>query len=135
MDYKFIADNDPGGDLQSAFNVMSTEMTDSTEKKLITDSMLAREIGLVDANAVMDGIERAVSEGVLPQRVVRWIETQGIDINFQDTRDTLLFLQQGDYITEDLRLKVLTLSKVPKYQGITLADIEKARLLRAQGKV
>jgi len=135
MNLKQIADNDPGGAVDDAFNAMSSEMTHGNGQRLLTDQSIANDLGLIRGVAIMTAIEQAVSDGVLPSRIIRWIEGHGIDVNHADTQSTLESLEISEYITTDQRNAIIALGHEPKFPGLTLSDLQKARRLRIEGKI
>ena len=135
MNFKFIADNDPGGELDAAYRSMSTETISGTGKVLLTDQSIANDLGLVVGITITEGIEQAVADGELPARIIRWLEGDGIDVNHVDTQATLVSLHIGGYISEAHKNALIALGDDLAYPGLTKSQLDKARRLRSEGKV
>lgn len=133
MNWTFIADNDPGGDLATAYAAMSAETVASSEEVRVTDIDMAREAGFGQANNFLDGLQDAANASAIPQRVMRWIENPGIDVNNSQVVSVLNGLVPT-YVSQAQVDALLALGRVPKYPGLRQEDLEKARRLRSEGK-
>lgn len=128
VDYKLIADEDPGGDLEEAYATMKarTVLNEKREARY-TDQDIAREIGFALANQFLDDVEAAV-----PPRVMYWLKTLGIDVAHLDTRAVLTNINPRNV---DLVL-ALKDEIVPKYGiGFKLGHLQNARQYRLEGKI
>jgi hypothetical protein len=130
INYKLIADDDPGGELETAFATMSvvTVVNEKIQARY-TDQDIAREIGFGPANQFLDDVEAAV-----PGRVAYWLRTLGIDVAHIDTINVLNNL---DPAPRNLNL-VLALKneKIPKYGfGFKEGHLQTARKKLAEGKI
>lgn len=133
-DYKSIADNDPGGDAQAAFEALKGMKQNSNENVMITDLSMANRLGFTVANEILDGIQMAIDANQISSRVMRWIETVGIDVNNSDSVAQIDALVVAGLITTDHKTALLNLGKEFMFPGITKSDVEKARRLRSEGK-
>ena len=130
IDYKLIADEDPGGDLETAFATMSSRMVSNTKLQArYTDQDIAREIGFGKANAFLDDVALQV-----PERVMYWIQNLGVDLAHLDTIAVLNSLDPAPRNLADvLALKDET---VPKYgHGFKLGHLQNARQYRLDGRI
>lgn len=135
MSLKEFADNDPGGDLNAAYLTMTAQTVPGTQERLLSDLSIANALGLSAAVAIMSGIQQAVTDGAMDARVVRWLETGGVDINHADTQASLTALAAGGYITTSQKDALIAIGYEPAYPGLTLSQLDKARRLRAEGKI
>ena len=126
-DYKKIADGDPGGDLQAAYEAMiaETEQVSRGEYR-VTDKMIASALGLAAANDFLDAVEMAV-----PARVTSWLKSGGIDVNHVDTVSTLTAINPPNVVA------VLAMGKeaVSKYPAMEITHLEKARSMRSEDRI
>lgn len=136
--YKTLADADPGGDLQAAYEAMKAETVDvSRGEYRITDQDIAAEIGPVEGLAFTAALEAARDAGALKPRILRWLEGKGIDINNPGTRGMLAQLVAADHLDQALVDKVVAMGSIaqPKYPGLELGHLQNARDWRKEGKI
>ena len=133
MNYTTIADADPGGDLQAAYDALVARKVSTTDQVRITDVDMARELGFGKAIGILDGIQTAIDANALPARVMRWIEQVGLDINHTGTVNALSNLVPT-YISASDATDLQNMGKVAEFPGLTIKDLEKARRLRSEGK-
>ena len=126
VNYKLIADNDPGGDLQTAFNSLASETIITTPETMITYRKIAARVSLT-ATAEL---ETAIS--ALPLWVNKALQTDGIDVNDAQTAAVLSSL-----VSTETASSIIALGQIstPKYQGLKLGHLQNAREMRAEGKI
>lgn len=134
MNWTQIANGDPGGTIDQAFASMSAETIPNTLEKRVTDVDMARDMGFSQTNNFLSGLQAAIDASAIPQRVMRWIETVGLDVNNAQVATVLGSLATSGYITNAQVTAVLALGRVAKYPGLQKWHIEKARRLRLEGK-
>lgn len=134
MELKLIADNDPGGTLSDAFDTMAAETVETTSENMVSDIDMAAKLGLGTANAILTALQSAIDAAVLPARVMRWLESSGIDVNHPETQAILDSLVPT-YLSTGQVAALKALGNTPKYPGLTIGQLDKARRLRAEGKV
>lgn len=81
IDYKKIADGDPGGDLEVAFAAMAVEevVVTPAPEKLMTYRSIANEVGFAASGELEAGVLDA-SNG-MPQWLNIDLQSRGIDVN------------------------------------------------------
>lgn len=131
-DYKLIADSDPGGDLQTAFDAMAAEVVTSTPEKLMTYLSIANEVGFTESGALEAAVNAAISGGQLPSWVRSALETKGIDINNPQTGPLLVSLV-GE--VEAAKILAAGVVSVKKFPSLTIQQLENARYAREQGAI
>lgn len=134
MNWTQIANGDPGGTVDQAFSAMAAETVSNTAEKRVTDIDMARDMGFAQANNFLNGIQAAIDAQAIPARVMRWIETVGLDVNNNQVATVLGNLVTAGHVTAGQVNAVLALGRVAKYPGLEKWHIEKARRLRAEGK-
>jgi len=137
VDYKFLADNDPGGELEVAFSAMAAEKIIEPHELILTDKGLANKLGLTKAIAFKENLKSAVVAGALPQDVIDWFVSTGIDINHPDVEITLNALRVAGFLTLAQVSDVLNLRNKdnPKYPGLKIGHLQNAREWRAEGRI
>ena len=127
VDYTLLADNDPGGDLETAFAVMSAQTAVRTRNShRVNDIMIAKHLGFTAATEFLNDVEAA-----LDPRVVAWLRGDGIDMAHPDVATIL------DQINPRHKDAALAMGKetVPKYPGLRIGHLATARQMRAEGKI
>lgn len=126
VNYKLIADNDPGGDLETAFNTLASETVITTPETMITYRKIAASVSLT-ATAEL---EQAIS--ALPLWVNKALQTDGIDVNDPQTAAALSSL-----VSTETAASIIALGKIStqKYPGLKLGHLQNAREMRAEGKI
>lgn len=138
VDYTAIADADPGGDLNSAFDTMDAEtVVKSRGKYLVTQMDIAEQLGLDAAVIVRDAFEAAVAANQLPSWVVTAMDAGGININHQGVATKVGQMVTASELTQAqadafLDLGNATLSKWP---GLKHGHLQNAREKRARGEI
>lgn len=128
IDYEAIANDDIGGDIDTAFTALTAmTITQSRGEYLVNDKAVTNALGLVAANKFLDALEASP----IPERVKRWMIGDGIDINHPDTVATLIAMAPPGYES----VLALGTETVAKYPGITPAHLQKARTMRAEGRI
>ena len=130
IDYKLIADEDPGGDLQTAFDTMAAVTIEVRKSRAIYNSLgLAAAIGFTNANEFLNDVEAST---LIPERVVMWINTTGVDIVNADTA-LILKVIAPQHLDLVLALANETISKYGA--RFRMGHLQNAREYRARGKV
>ena len=127
IDYKFIADNDPGSDLDLAFLSMSIETSTSNPEKLMTYRSIANEVGYAESVELENGT------AALAKWVNADLQGRGIDIN---SPQTAALLNSG-IVSSETSSKLLAAGVVitPKFQGLKIGHLQNARQMRAAGEI
>ena len=130
VNYKLIADNDPGGTLDAAFESMAAETTKQSKGKyLVNDLMIVNELGASDGHAFLDSVE---ASELLPERAKLWLRGNGIDVNHPDVEGILTAMNPPNID------KVLAMGDevVPKYgAGFNEKQLNNARISRLNGAI
>ena len=130
INYKLLADNDPGGELQAAFDSMAAETVATTPETQVTYTTLARDVDLVTANALTSKLSTQSA----------WIDnalnSECINVNNPQVGPFLDALVDTDF-TQLMADNVKALGNVisPKYPGLKIGHLANARQMRADGRV
>jgi hypothetical protein len=125
--YAFIADYDPGGDLEAAFATMAGEtFVQLRAEYIVTDVRIAGVLGMTAAVEFLDAVEAAV-----PERAINWIRSTGVNICHPET---IAILNAINPPHKDLVL-AMGEESVLQHPGLTIEQLKKARLKRAAGEV
>ena len=130
VDYKLLADSDPEGDLQVAFDSMAAETVTTTPETQVTYITLARDVGLTTANALASRLSTQLA----------WIDKamsgEGIDVNNPQVGPFLDALVDTDF-TQLMADNIKALGNVisPKYPGFKIGHLSNARQMRTDGRV
>lgn len=132
VNYKLIADDDPGGKLETAFESMS-KVTESRSRGSfrVNDIMIVAVLGSTDGHEFLDAVE---GSNLLPERAKLWLRGEGIDINHPDTAGVLRAMNPNPPHLE----KVLAMGNeiVPKYgAGFKAGHLQTAREKRKGSKI
>ena len=129
VNYKIIADNDPGGDLETAFAAMSAETVTSAPEVMVT----YRRISAVVSLAASAELEAAVkSELTIPSWVNTALASDGIDVNDVQVSAVLDTLVSAGTSAEIKAMGVIT---EPKYKGFKIGHLANARQMREEGRI
>ncbi len=128
--YTFIADNDPGGDLTAAFATMSAETVASNPEKRMTYRSIANEVGFAESAELEAGV--LDPNNGMPVWLNADLQSRGIDVN-----NTTVAALIGSLVSEKTANAIIATGVLtsPKYSGLTLQTLEKARVRRASGDV
>tara|TARA_R110000822_G_scaffold310397_1_gene443034 strand:- start:798 stop:1211 length:414 start_codon:yes stop_codon:yes gene_type:complete len=133
-DYKNIADNDPGGDLATAYATMKAETEVVTPVFKLTYTKIANLVSLNAASALQAAV---LNPGTgIPEWVDSALKGSGIDVNNTQTQALLTQLGSNSYITVATAdaIKALGNVTVAKYTGLSSMEfLKKARTLRTAG--
>ena len=126
-DYKFIADNDPGSDLDLAFLSMSIETVTSNPEKLMTYRSIANEVGYAESVELENGT------AALAKWVNSDLQGRGIDINSPQTAELL----GSGIVSNETATKLLAAGVVssPKFPGLKKGHLQNARQMRVAGEI
>lgn len=137
IDYKLIADNDPGGDLEAAFATMAAETVSvPIPGKRQTYLSIADEAGFTEATALSATVDAAVSGGQLPKWVDTALERDGIDVTNPQVGPILNGLVNAS-LTQAMVDAILAtgIEQQPKYPGLKEGHIQNARQKRTRGEI
>tara|TARA_R110002074_G_scaffold119_2_gene486 strand:+ start:901 stop:1293 length:393 start_codon:yes stop_codon:yes gene_type:complete len=129
VNYKLIADNDPVGELQTAFDSMAAEAVTSTPEVMVTYRQIGERVSL----AASAELEAAVNGSEL---VPSWVDSvlakDGINVNDAQVSATL-----GAIVSTDTAAAIIAMGLVtsPKYAGLKIGHLANARQMRAEGRV
>ena len=129
VDYKLIADNDPAGELQSAFDSMKTETVTSTPEVMVTYRRISASVSLA-ASAELEAAVLAAQ--AMPSWVNTALASDGIDVNDPQVSATLNNIVSADTAAAIIAMGIVT---IPKYAGLKIGHLANARQMRAEGRV
>jgi len=141
VDYKLLADNDPGGDLQIAFEAMKAETVTQAQGRKLTYLQIANEVDFATATALQKRISALVVAGTFPEWLDASLKAEGVNINDPQIHgeqgalnalvgDGAEFSQvQADAIAALKNVTTL------KYSGLKLGHLETARAMRLKGDI
>lgn len=138
VDYKAIADADPGGDLTLAFETMAAATeTRGRGAYRITQLEVANQVGMAIATTFRAGLDRAVVEGACPAWVVSALDVGGIDINHPDTVGSMNALVGSGYLLQDDVTAIIGMGSeiVVTWPRLKEGHLDDARTKRAKGKI
>lgn len=129
IDYKLLADNDPGGNLDTAYAAMSTETITTNPELMITYRKIGADCGL----AVSAELEAAVkADANIPDWVNTALANDGINVNDPQVSATLASLVSAESATSISALgDVVEL----KYPNLKKGHLQNAREMRQEGRV
>lgn len=129
VDYKLLADNDPSGDLETAFAAMSAETVTTHPQTMITYRKIGGQVSLSASAELESGVTGSVS---IPSWVDKALSTDGIDVNNPQVAAVI-----GSLVSAETAAAILALGDIvePRYKGLKIEQLEKARQLRQEGKV
>tara|TARA_S200002703_G_scaffold1263_1_gene2210 strand:+ start:11128 stop:11535 length:408 start_codon:yes stop_codon:yes gene_type:complete len=133
VDYKLLADNDPGGYIETAFAAMQAETVTSAQDRKLSYIDIANEAGFQVATNLQLKIKAAIDAGVFPDLVDSALKGDGININDPQVAVVIstLGLSAGD------EAAVLDLQNVTsaKYPNLRIGHLSDARRKRERGEV
>ena len=133
-DYIKLADNDPGGDLESAYVSMKAETEVTNPELKLTYTSVGNQVSLA-ASAELQAAVLNVGSGI-PEWVDNALKGSGIDVNNAQTQGLLTQLGSNSYITvaNADAIKALGNKTVAKYPELSSMEfLKKARTLRTAG--
>lgn len=127
VNYKLIADGDPGGELQAAFESMKAETVTSTPEVMITYRRIS-----VMSFAAMVALEAAIKATESTNDAIHaLLKTDGIDVNDAQVAGVLIGLVPT-HANDIIAMGVIT---TPTYAGLKLGHLQNARQMRIEGRV
>ena len=132
MDYKAIADADPGGTLESAFAVLSAATVETRPEVRLAYISIANRVGFNQASELEAAIRNAEAAGQLPRWVDAAMNGEGVDINNPQTETLLRSLVSQQTADEIMAAGAVV---VPQFPGLRMGHIKTARDKRASGEV
>jgi hypothetical protein len=127
IDYKQLADNDPGGELETAFASMSAETVTSTPEVMLTYRRISAGVSLA-ASAELEVAVNASAQ--MPSWVDKALSTDGIDVNDPQTAGLLAMLVP-DHAAAIQAMGVVNVSKYGA--GFKIGHLQNARQMRDEG--
>lgn len=137
IDYKAIADGDPGGDLEAAFAAMAAEtVTVQIPGKRQTYISIADEVGFAEAAALSGTVEAEVTAKQLPKWVDVALEQDGIDVTNPQVKP-ILDGMVNDLLTQAMVDAIIATGSEdrPKYPGLRIGYLADARRKRERGEI
>ena len=134
IDYKVIADADPGGDLQAAFEAMRDETVTSYK------ALSGNELRLWSAANPYDysAIKMAAATNVVAEIAFSLIQTPDslLELNRADVLLMVEGMVTGGIFSEEGKNALLAMATVitPAYPGLNQAILAKARDMRKEGR-
>lgn len=138
IDYTSIANGDPGGDLQLAFESMTAETVEQAQDRKVNYVVIANEAGFAEAGALEARIRAKIAANELPEWVHDALKSGGLNINDSQLETQLLSMVDEVSLTTAHANKILTLKtvSVAKYPQLReQSHLAKARKLRVEGKI
>ena len=129
VDYKLIADNDVGGDLEDAFNTMSLDSIITTPEVMVTYRRISASVSLTVSAELQAAVLSASS---IPAWVNQALAFDGININDPQVKSVLSTLVSEDSANKIIEMGVV---KTPKYSNFKIGHLANARQKRAEGKI
>lgn len=131
VDYKLIADNDPGGDIETAYAAMAAETVTSTPETRLTYLSIANRVGYAAAAALYD---RVIAN--MPAWINQAMMQGGVDVNNPQTAGILNSLVGGGF-TAKMMSDIINagVESSPKYPGLKIGHLANARQKRAAGDI
>ena len=129
VDYKLIADNDAGGDLESAFNAMSLESVSTTPEVMVTYRRISASVSITVSAELQSAVLSALA---IPAWVNQSLAYDGININDPQVKSVLSTLVSEDSGNKIIEMGVI---KTPKYSNFKIGHLANARQKRAEGKI
>ena len=129
VDYKLIADNDVGGDLEGAFNAMSLEIISTTPEVMVTYRRISASVSLTVSAELQAAVLNAT---LIPAWVNQALAYDGININDPQVKSVLSTLVYEDSANRIIEMGVV---KAPKYSNFKIGHLANARQKRAEGKI
>jgi len=125
VDYKLLADNDLGGDLDAAFATMSAETITSTPEVMVTYRRISAAVSL-EASATLEAIVQGME--TMPSWVDKALATDGIDVNNPQVAGLL------DSIIPEFSAAIIAMGIVttPRYAGLKIGHLANARQKKEQ---
>lgn len=135
VDYKAIADGDPGGDLQAAFDSMRAEMVTAPYMVRVNyTDLLAIDIPLT--TKLSNLIASEVSLGNIPEVVHIRLNDGGLDINNPGTQAMLAGYVVASELTQAEMNTITALGEIKKYPDLVIPQIlQNARDARSSGAI
>lgn len=127
VDYKRLADEDVGGDLDAAYATMAAMTVTSTPEVMIT----YRRISAMSF-AAMVALETAIKANAATSDAIHFLlKDGGIDVNDPQVADLL------DQLVPDHAAAIIGMGVVtePKYAGFKIGHLANARQMRQDGRV
>ena len=130
VNYKLLADDDPGGDLQTAFDSMEAETVTTNPEVMLTYKGIARDVNLNTAGQLALALDSS------PVWIDHAMRTDGINVNNLQVAPFLTTLIGGSF-TQAMVDSIKSLGNVvsPKYVGLKKGHLANARQMRADGRV
>ena len=128
IDYKNIADNDPGGDLDVAYEAMKKETVKSYPKKMMTYLDIANLLDLSKSKELQDAV---VGIADIPEFVDHELKSGGLDVNDVKSQYMLRAIVSEDTANAIIGLgAVVTLA----YPNFKIGHLSNARHMRLEGR-
>jgi hypothetical protein len=128
VNYKLIADNDPSGELETAFAAMAAETVTSTPEVMVT----YRQIGETVSLAASAELETALNDS--GNGIPSWVDTaltkDGINVNDPQVADVL-----GSLSSSAADITAMGVVTSPVYAGLKIGHLANARQMRMDGRV
>jgi len=129
VDYKFIADNDPSGDLEAAFATMSAETVSTKPKLPLTYTGIADKTDVINANLLASRVSAS-----LPDWIHDAMKDKGLDINNPKVQ---VVISDSLGLSDVEARKILDAGIIlePKYGGnFKIGHLSNARQARIDGR-
>lgn len=128
IDYKNIADNDPGGDLDAAYATMKKETVKSHPTKMLTYLDIANLLDLATSKELQDAVVGRVG---IPEFVDHELKNGGLDVNDVKSQYMLRAIVGGDTANAIIGLGAVV---NPVYPYLKIGHLSNARQMRFEGR-
>lgn len=128
VNYKLLADEDVGGDLETAHATMSAMTVTSTPEIMVSYRTVGAGVSL-EASASLEAAMKPVNG--IPEWVNTALASDGINVNDAQVSGLLTNLVPT-FSADILALGVVT---SPKYKGFKIGHLANARQMRQEGRV
>ena len=129
VNYKLLADNDPGGELETAFDSMSAETITSTPEVMVTYRQIGERVSLAASAELEAAVNGSAS---IPSWVDSVLAKDGINVNDAQVSATLGAIVSADTAAAIIAMGVVT---SPKYSGLKIGHLANARQMRQAGRI
>lgn len=130
VDYKRLADDDVGGELEPAFSTMSAMTVESTPEVMVTYRRISAAVSLAASAELEIGVLSPDSN--IPSWVNASLSNDGIDVNDPQVNAVLASLVSVDTSAAISAMGVIT---EPKYTNFKVGHLANARQMRVEGRI
>jgi len=136
IDYRGLADGDPGGTLQDAFNIMETATVSEAEDRSFNYTQIANQAGFGVATELQAVVTMLVGANQFPAWVNSALESEGINVNDPQVSGAVTSLVAAG-LSQESADAILALRYVENkvYPRIKIGYLANARQKRIDGEI